>query len=1118
MTAPREATIQRHARDDRLDRERAIRTMDANLVVTAGAGTGKTALLVERLVALVVREPDPITVTDLVALTFTNKAAAELIVRFRERLEALAGAADEPGSDSHAARQAREDRERLAAWTRTSAATVQARLRAALAGLDRAHLGTIHGFAATLLRLFPIEAGVDPRFAEADEARWREHVDAAWASWLSRELASDAPREDLWRRVLERASLDELFTVARGLCAESIPLAALDAPSTAPPQAGEWLAERLRNVRELLAAHPERRKIEQQLAAAERILQAAAEGRWTVESADAEAVGNDVRSAPKGWNEADSDCAKALVKVARLLAAVDHETIAWVGEALVPFIRECRAAFQRAGFVPFDGLLARARDLVRDHRHVRETLKSRFRALLIDECQDTDPIQYEILFFLSEEPGRSAPDWRSVRLQRGKLFIVGDQKQSIYGFRGADIEAYQSVVQTVLDQGGIECTLSTNFRSRGAILSAVNAVGERLLEYRPGMQAAYAPIAPAPEAAGGDLRPMVRIVRSRGAPFGADAAREAEADGLARWLAESVFGRVEVRGRDGRTHPAAPGDAAILLRALTGVHVYLDALRRRDIPYVVEGERRFFAAQEVVDAINVLRALASPHDRVALVGVLRSPLGGMTDRELYELSGAGWLDYRVVETGRPPAPWAPVALYRELSALSREIPERPVDEAVAEIFERLPIEAVAASGPHGDQAAANVGKLARIAETLAAEGLSFSGLVDRLDRRVRDEVEEGDSPLVDEAVNAVKVLSVHKAKGLEFPVVVLAGAHAGSNHRNGPAVLRHWSSGTVGLRVGDTTSLSAVYLGERLAAREAEEARRVLYVGMTRARDLLVISGAATARAPRDGPASLIADALGVAWGERPDEGSAAARAFEWHVVEAEAEGEPARSVPGERLQWPDREAYLAGWRARRERAARIRRAPRFLTPTALASGDAAVGPKRAASPRVQDDGDRARRLGTLAHRVLQQWDFAVDPAAWRSALARSVALDRDDEGLLKDVETILAPFFASPVYRELATATILGREVPLIMPWEDAIMEGVIDLVYERDGRLYVADYKSDAVDRSEAAAAVERYRRQAEVYTRAVRESLGREVEAFRCLFLRLGLAVDLPGGGPA
>ncbi len=1111
MTAPREATIQRHARDDRLDRERAIRTMDANLVVTAGAGTGKTTLLVERLVALVVREPDPITVTDLVALTFTNKASAELVVRFRERLDALAGAADETGSDSHAARQAREDLERLAAWTRTSAAAVQARLRAALAGLDRAHLGTIHGFAATLLRLFPIEAGVDPRFAEADEARWREHVAAAWPAWLSRELGADAPRAGLWRRVLERASLDELFTVARGLCAESIPLAALDAPSTAPPQAGDWLGGSLRDVRELLSAHPERRKIEQQLAAAERILRAAVEGRWGVQDADRDVVGKDTGKAPRGWSGGELAQAGALIDVSKALAAVDHETIARVGEALAPFVRECRAAFQQAGFVPFDGLLARARDLVRDHRHVREALKRRFRALLVDECQDTDPIQYEILFFLSEEPGRSASDWRSVRLQRGKLFIVGDPKQSIYGFRGADIEAYQSVVQAVLDQGGIECTLSTNFRSRGAILSAVNAVGERLLEYRPGMQAAYAPIAPAPEAAGGDLRPMVRIVRSRGAPFGADAAREAEAESLARWLAETVFGQVEIRGRDGRTRPAVPGDAAILLRALTGVHVYLEALRRRDIPYVVEGERRFFAAQEVVDAINVLRALASPCDRVALVGVLRSPLGGMTDRELYDLSRAGWLDYRVVETGRP-APRAPVALYRELSALSREIPGRPVDEVVAEIFERLPLEAVAASGPHGDQAAANVGKLARIAETLAAEGLSFSGLVDRLDRRVRDEVEEGDSPLVDEAVNAVKVLSVHKAKGLEFPVVVLAGAHAGFNHRNGPAVLRHWSSGTVGLRVGDTTSLSAVYLGERLAAREAEEARRVLYVGMTRARDLLVISGAATARAPRDGPAALIADALGVAWGERPDEGSAAARAFEWHVVEAEAGGEPARSVPGEKLQWPDREAYLAGWRARRERAARIRRAPRFLTPTALASGDAAVGPKRAASPRVPDGGDRARRLGTLAHRVLQQWDFAVDPAAWRSALARSVAIDRDDEGLLKDVEAILSPFFASPVYRELASANILGREVPLIMPWEDAIMEGVIDLVYERDGRLYVADYKSDAVERSEAPAAAERYRRQAEVYTRAVRESLGREVAAFRCLFLRLGLAVDL------
>jgi ATP-dependent helicase/nuclease subunit A len=187
-----------------------------------------------------------------------------------------------------------------------------------------------------------------------------------------------------------------------------------------------------------------------------------------------------------------------------------------------------------------------------------------------------------------------------------------------------------------------------------------------------------------------------------------------------------------------------------------------------------------------------------------------------------------------------------------------------------------------------------------------------------------------------------------------------------------------------------------------------------------------------------------------------------------------------------------------------------------FVTPTRLAARRA-MGRPAAGRRRGSADAERARRVGTLIHAFLQHWDFGADSSAWPSALdAFAGAHLGGTAGVsAEDLRAALGPFFASPMYAELARATIIGREVPLLMPWEGAMMEGAIDLIYEDGARLYVADYKTDSVDAAGAPAAAERYRVQADVYTRAVRESLGWSVAAFRCLFVRPGVAVDLTPG---
>ena len=460
-------------------------------------------------------------------------------------------------------------------------------------------------------------------------------------------------------------------------------------PATPSGVLAEWLGKLEETATDLIARHPEQRKNERALALARKAVRSIRANPAAPVSVDADesSLLQWKPSPVKGWDGDDLDRAAALLKAASALAQVDHEEIGRLCALLTPFARQCRADFTRKGLVTFDGLLVRARDLLRDHPRIREELKDRYKAILVDEFQDTDPLQYEILLWLCEERSRRAATWRDIRLAADKLFVVGDPKQSIYGFRGADIEAYLKVIQEVIEaQGGIRYPLTANFRSDARILDVVNGVFSNLIRERPGLQPEYIALQPGPEGGEDPLTPSDRAgqawrrrrvggsrgrVESRagaaapgnghGRKLNADAGRRLEAESLARWLDEEVVGRIHFRNRDGDLVPARPGHVAFLLRALTNVQVYLDALRRRGIGFVVEGERDFYATQEVVDAVNLLRAIDNPHDRLALVGVLRSPLGGHDDVEIYELSRKRLLSYRLA-AGSPlggPSPGDP---------------------------------------------------------------------------------------------------------------------------------------------------------------------------------------------------------------------------------------------------------------------------------------------------------------------------------------------------------------------------------------------------------------------------------------------------------------------------
>ncbi|HMF84735.1 MAG TPA: UvrD-helicase domain-containing protein [Nitrospiraceae bacterium] len=1106
---------------DSQDRLLAETTWDRNVVVVAGAGTGKTTILVNRILNLLLREPNPLTITEIVALTFTNKAATEMKQRLRLQLLRLT----------------EQDDDMIATFlTRyhLSAEQVGERARAALEHMEKAQIGTLHSFAAHLLRLHPLESELDPLFQEDDGSRFKELFHSSWDRWLDDELGSAGPQHDRWRRVLAGTTLDDLQQFTAAIAGDFVDLDELERQCRSLFLEGalrDWVAATHDRAATLLAAQdrPKRRKAEQMLAAAVQslavLLERGPPGLAHVSQDERTVLEKDLGKAPAGWDAAAFQEAASIIGLAQQLLMVDQSYFHEVVTLVRPFLHQVRHDFLISGWIAFDGLLARAKTLLRDHPAVRARIKQTYRAILVDEFQDTDPVQYEIILYLSEREGSHQTAWQDVDLEPGKLFIVGDPKQSIYAFRRADIEAFERVVEKIRAGGGGVYSLVTNFRSDGAVLDVINNVFDRLFQPSEHIQPANERLAARPQ-----RRPEVsvsgtqlRLVTSGedDEEFDVPAATRAEAEALARWLKEELLVGTTITDRDRREGPLQPGHIALIFRKLTQAQVYLDALRRYNIAYITDGEKHFYRRQEIIDLVNILRVIDNPHDMIALVGILRSPLGGMTDRDLLDLRQREGLDYQQREwlsTWNHPQAGMVRRLYEGLAELHQLAPLRPVPDAIDLIFDRLPVPGLAAASLHGEQAVANLRKIREMAEALADRPhLTLTGFVDLMMTRVSEQPDEAESALAEESLDAVRVLSIHKAKGLEFPVVILPGLHQGSkNPRKGPSIHHDWSSRCYGLRMGGRSNLGAVLVDMKMAAREEAEQRRLLYVGMTRARDLLILSGGQTTKPGYDTVLSLLGEAIANERGSSTAEQICIGTSRLMRVITpATVAARRRRQEPlSTKAPQPALGPILMRRHARQVEWEERRMTPRHLTPSSLAGVRPEAVLPRTATGR---DADLARLIGVCAHAALEQWDFTRPRKEICTVIEqicrRYVAEDRLMADVTKDLTAVLEGFLSSEPYRRLQRATVLGREVPFVMPLgEGQIMEGVIDVIYRLDDRIWIADYKTDDVAAKDAQTKADRYRSQAECYSRAVSSALGLASLSFQFVFLRPGVAVDV------
>jgi len=1107
---------------DQEARRAAETTFDRNVVVVAGAGTGKTTLLVNRLVHLLMREPRPVAITQTVALTYTNKAATEMKIRLRERLIALKRASTGCLQASDGGVIGMDELRTHYGLTSDDIAT---RAEAALRDLEKAQIGTVHSFAAHLLRLFPLESGVDPAFREDDGLRFDESFQLAWQVWIDRELGREGAHHSRWRALLESTTLEQLRGLAYALCNDHIDLdRLLHQVGSAPDQAlTDWIGRLRDRAQMLLDANdrPKRRKIEHMLAGAVALLTLVKDkGPQSVDELDPAArewLVKDPGLALSDWNAHEFSQAVSVLRVAQQILGFNETYFINLLTLLTPLVASIRSTFARSGWISFDGLLARARRLLWDHPGVRERIKREYRAILIDEFQDTDPIQYEILLALAEASGRASIAWQDMALEAGKLFIVGDPKQSIYAFRRADMEAFDRVVDKVLADGGTLYSLTTNFRSDASILGPVNDVFDRLLLREPLVQPANVRLQGDARRTGNltETGVMIQVTAPAAGddPFDAAGAARAEGEVLARWLHEDLLTRPGV----------SAGQVAFLFRKLTQADGYLDALRRYNIPYLIEGEKHYYRRQEVIDLINVLRVLDHPHDHIALLGVLRSPLGGLTDRDIYDLreaGGFGYLNESAINAWSHARAETVRRLYRRLASLHRMVTALPLDEAVQAVFDQCPLLELAAASLHGEQAVANLLKVKHTAAALADRPqLTLSRFIDVMMTRLDEQPDEAESPLAEESSDAVQILTIHKAKGLEFPIVVLPGLHQGSGREKAlPTVVYDWSTDTYGLSAGPLQTLGYLRVQEKQVEREKAERRRVLYVGMTRAKDLLVLSGALTSR-------SVGESVLG--WLNEIGEGEIGRP--ETKTVKIGSSEVMHRVVHAPERKWPRRAAATSEdgpaihpaslahlWDERTARWQTVRASTWHVTPSSVHENLPLSDLQSAPGVRGRE---ASRLVGVIAHYILEGWDFARTPNELLPRIGPSIErflppqLNEVRSKVADSLIEIFTTFGASESYARLRSAVILGREVPFVMPWgERQVMEGVIDVIYRLDGKMWIADYKTDRTTISEAPARAELYAHQAAIYREAVTRCLGLSQVSFQFLFLRAGVGVDL------
>jgi ATP-dependent helicase/nuclease subunit A len=1077
---------------DQASRGRIATDLDRNLGVEAAAGTGKTTVLVERVVNLLAT--GKVSADELVVITFTEKAAAELSARVRDALERRAATGDREGE--RVLRAARE--------------------------LYRSRIETIHAFAASLLRERPVEAGIDPLFEVLDDLSSGLHFDRAYERFQD-ELLSE-PRPELELALRRGFSITELREACDRL-SEHRHLIPMSPHSFDPLRIGDAVGELgaiAGELRALLVKHnPGEDKA---VPYVEGIID------WVAELEDLgprererfllfrNPAKSDLRAGTaEGWGT-DCERMKELQDEYRALckdipAQLRTEALVGMLPHVERFVTDYERQRKQDGVADYDDLLFWARDLLRDSPPARRYFRGRFGALLIDEFQDTDPVQAELALLLSSD-GDVRSDWLELRPQEGRLTVVGDPKQSIYRFRRADIRLYERFMSGPLGAGRER--ISTSFRTNPTLLEALNPAFDEILQAKEEVQPGNVALDPAPAAEEARRTPL--LVAEGSSDGSADEVRREEARVLAALISAAHDERWQIRDRreQDRWRGCGWGDIAVLVPARTGIEHYERALSDAGIPYRHEGSRDFFERREVRDLIWVLAAIDDPTDRLALVGALKSSAFAVSDEQLVvHRASAGSLSYRHLPGTGSPIVEEGLGQLADLHDLAGRL---SLAELVRRVVARTRLVEFVLTTSGGEQAGANLLAIVEDARLFsAAGGGGLRALIRYLRGAMEDEQIEIEATVAEETDDVVRIMTMHGAKGLEYPIVALA--NIGGQERSTRTPVADEASRLLHFRVGaesggrhhfKTPGYDEVWEDEKELV--AAERLRLLYVACTRARDHLLVPCVMG----RENAKNL----LGKLIPALPDDE---------RLVEV-IDGDRIKTVKerGIRPRKPSKAevertvAERSAWAEERDRLRRrasVEREIEHATSRERAQGPLAAEVTTFDAGLMLDEGPPIP-VGDAVHMVLERVSLpAVEDL---EAIAEDVCLEGDIAEHMREVLAMCHSCLGSPSVRAGLASARRWREVPFLVSRAREAQErqtgplasGRVDLVYERGGELVVVDYKTDqGVTAENAEAHTKRHHGgQAEIYAEALSSATGMPVREVVFVYARVGAEVKV------
>ena len=1081
----------------------AIAVRGRDVLLEAGAGTGKTGVMVDRYCRLVCDSglsPDSI-----LAFTFTDKAAAELRQRIRAELTRRA----ERGSE---------------------------RAAAALAGIGGAWITTIHGFCNRVLAAHPVAAGVDPNFRVLDAPESARAAREAFDDAVAEFLAGGDPAREGTVAAYELEGLREVIAAvhdelrSRGTAMPQLPEPPAPDPDAAIARVVEAAAACLEELKEGDAKRdlPER--------ALARLREPGPPPRLD----ELRALATTSRAkAMTAYKEA-VDAA-----VARVAEAGEGGVVySHLGELLRLFSARFEAAKESRAGIDFEDLQILAARLL-ERAEIGEHYRSRFRQILVDEFQDTNRLQLRLI--------------EALRGPKTELVAVGDELQSIYGFRHADLEVFRRQREQAERRADAELMqLSGNFRSRPEVMGAVNLFGEALLG------PAYNPLragTPAPEhppTGGGAAVELLLTARDGWDEEGIELEPAIDGSTPLNCLAEARF--VAARLRELADEGVPRGEMVVLLRAFTHLDAYEDSLERAGLrPYVVGG-RGYWSQQQVADVCALLAVLANPLDDHALFGALASPACGVAPDALWLLrmaagkrrhvwpavervAGAGEAELDAPERleGIPEAERRLLARFvATVAALRERGPRLSLAALIEAVVTETGYDLAVLSRPAGEARFANVRKMGRLAaEFESREGRDLRGFLDFLAARAETDT-EAQAATAAEGHDGVRIMTVHNAKGLEFGVVAVPDLARSllAGGRSPLLVVGREEQPRVGMqlrRLGSASINLFAYgeLCEEARERDSEEGLRLFHVAATRAKERLILSGVVKPEPGKETkPSTPVIERLVEALGVPRDGDTTVPVAAPAPRPGLEAELDPSEIAVRVNLPSPERAAELR--QLRREGAAArelgegppplVERQPpvvpsRPLSYTAISAYEECayrfymervLGLGRNESQPRSEDEPSAREertaRGAAVHALLD-WSQAngwAEPSvelAARHAVANGLAADTGPD-LLGPVRA----WISSPLRQRISSeATRVRAEVPLLLAVGGTVLRGSIDLLVEREGAPpLVLDYKTDRLGDEAPEAKAAKYEVQRSIYALAVAEALGAEEVEVAYVFL--------------